>query len=402
MRAAGRSWGLMLTALALVCWALALGERERLAFPGGMTAILPSPMTVAEAKSIQAAEERTQQPTAVVPWCQQEGIWIESGELDRSALVSVLTLGGDSRLVLPVAAVLPQEDLTGCLVDRRTAQALFGDDAPIGGTITLENRVYQVRGVFDAPVQVLVRQGDGEWTGGFDRLSLSLPAGKEAEAYGESFALRHGLSFSVSFSTGIWLGLAGIGTRLLPFMLLWFLLRESMGRRKGFRTYPVLSALVLLGIVAAAVLFWMLMGLGFTVPPSMIPARWSDFEFWGERLGEIRRWLWELLLMKKNVPEALGLFRALRSWGWSLGALALWLQARKLLPLDRLEDLLFLLLAGGVGAFAGELLAGGVEIAALWLLPGCWGGWLLMLRWTKKVLHHGDNDQSDQWLDRCL
>ena len=57
--------------------------------------------------------------------------------------------------------------------------------------------------------------------------------------------------------------------------------------------------------------------------------------------------------------------------------------ARKLLPLDRLEDFPFLLLAGGVGAFAGELLAGGVESAAPWLLPGCWGGWLLMLRWTK-------------------
>ena len=163
--------------LALALWAGAclfagaaapLGERAALQIGG-------APAGVPAAREMAAAEARTEHPLAFTLWRQEDGQTVESPALSREHTVSVLTLWGESVLLLPDArpSLAPAAG-NGCLIDRTTALSLFGDARAEGQKVRWNGRDYTVRGVFDAPEATLAVEADPASEVLFDRVTLDL------------------------------------------------------------------------------------------------------------------------------------------------------------------------------------------------------------------------------------
>lgn len=166
---------------------------------------------------------------------------------------------------------------TGCLVDTKTAQALFGT-ADCGGQILRQGETgYPVLGVVSALQPTVVRLAQkGE---ALDRCAVF---GTKSQA--ENFLVRWGLQGEILDFFPFWAITADVSL-LLPGILLaalciflgrdWRTLRISDLRKQG----PLLLRFV--STLALGVGGVVLLGKCLVIPEEMIPSRWSDFSFWG-------------------------------------------------------------------------------------------------------------------------
>lgn len=317
MRRPGWARGAALLLLVLFCCGISASYSARLPKSGGVTLYLPRGGY--SSKELNRNEQRAAEPVAFTPWSQQEGQTLTSAELERTSTVGVVTVYGDSTLVLPQLPMLLPGN-TGCLLDTDSCYALFGDFSPIGAVVELDGAKYTVTGVFDYPAGMLVRQGtdDSNW----NRVTLSLDGAPDPDGMAREFALRHGLSPYGVLSMDIWCGLAGVFSHLLPLLVLVSVLYRGLGQAFRRRATPVQAALALLLTFGVTATLWVLCGLSFTVPLWLIPARWSDFEFWTAAFTHFKSQLWLLLTIPRELPHGLSMVSAIPAMLWGVcGAL---------------------------------------------------------------------------------
>lgn len=354
---AGRWIRAGLCGLFFLCFALARSaalELEARDIGGLQTLTLGWGLTGQDGADMLEREQSQERPSAFVLWGQQEGALAENRGLNRTAICTQITLWGSSQLLLGSTAPLAEDDQAGCLLDRGTAMALFGDPAPVGSVLTLSGREMTVRGVVetDQPlVAVLARAGDG----GLDRVTLRTPEGDHPRLAAEGFAARNGLSGSWSRPDGwVWLARA---MSLLPVavLLLSVIIRcisAAFSPRAGRVRFWC-------GIALAGALWFILLWLTefrFQLPEEMIPNKWSDFDFWGRLFQEKREELVRGLSAGRTAPELAVVLPALRAAGFGLLAAA----AAPFMPRPaRPAGLWVCCAAGALMAFA----------AALWLDP---------------------------------
>lgn len=136
--------------------------------------------------------------------------------------------------------------------------------------------------------------------------------------------MRHGLSPYAVVPGDLWHRGAGFFARLLPLvvvvsLVLWGLMQAFRQRRT-----PVLAGLLMVGTMGAGALVWDVCGLELSIPTGLIPARWSDFEFWGTAVADLRTQLWLLLTLPKALPQALPMADAIAACFWgAVGSLLL-------------------------------------------------------------------------------
>jgi hypothetical protein len=233
---------------------------------------------------------------------------VESKLYRRTVQADVLLFYGDLRRILravPEMEFVSSADETGCAVDRDTAFRLWGSAQVLGETLLFEGREYTVRAVFDAPEGTVALPVPTEGHG-LSVLAVDTPEGRDARQQAEEFYRRHGLPAPDALTTGGWYGPVSRCLILLPALpllaaLLWGILRELWGMRRT----PVLCALWCL---AAAVLFWGLFhfsGFRLSLPPGLVPTRWSDFEFWRRLLEGWGENLQNALLTPVLAPDRL-------------------------------------------------------------------------------------------------
>ena len=366
--------------LALALWAGAclfagaaapLGERAALQIGG-------APAGVPAAREMAAAEARTEHPLAFTLWRQEDGQTVESPALGRERTVSVLTLWGESALLLPDArpSLAPAAG-NGCLIDRTTALSLFGDARAEGQKVRWNGRDYTVRGVFDAPEATLAVEADPASEVLFDRVTLDLSGEENPRGRAEEFAMRHGLPGERIVQYGGLAALARFFCLLPALAAACSLAVRFFGRARARRDWPVQRALLWIAAVAAAAAVLWLAGVRPAVPQDSIPTRWSDFSFW-ETLFTERRAEWtDYLWMKKERPDVLLLTALLKAAACSLAALLLAARPALRRPAADPRDFAFLLAACLCGSFAGVALVGGGELLArdlpmLWLTAPLW------------------------------
>lgn len=303
----------VLLMLTLLCWGMSASYSTRLPKSGGVTLYLPR--VGYSFKAMEKNEQRAAEPVAFTAWSQLEGQSVTVSELERTHTMGVVTVYGDSTLVLPQLPMLLWGD-AGCLLDTDSCYALFGDFSPIGAVVELDGISYTITGVFDYPAGMLVRQGNTRSDADWNRITLAPGGVPNPDGVAGEFAMRHGLTPYGVLSADLCSGLAGVFSHLLPLMVLLTVLVCGLRQAYRRRATPVQTVLALLLTGAASTLLWVLCGLSFTVPLWLIPARWSDFEFWTAALAQIKSQLWLLLTIPRELPHALPMVSAIPAMLW--------------------------------------------------------------------------------------
>ncbi|MEG1205935.1 MAG: ABC transporter permease [Angelakisella sp.] len=306
----------LLLFLLLLCFAMSIGWQETLQDNGSVTLYLPEGKNSYDI--LYASEQRTTAPVAFTMWQQQEGQVIENRELNRTKRASVMTLCGDSTLALPSLPMLLPSSGRGCLVDAQTCYDLFGDLSPVGGTILLNGQSYIIIGVFEWPTAMVVRQGTSNSGETYDRITLGLPGTANKAQAADEFAMRHGLSPIAVVSMGQWTAVAGFFVRLFPLVMLIWLLFASFCFIYRKRETPVIAGLLVCGTAVATMIFWRVAGLSFSLPVELLPSRWSDFEFWATTFAQLKEQFWVLMLLPKELPQAMPMIAVLHCVAWSI------------------------------------------------------------------------------------
>lgn len=167
---------------------------------------------------MQRKEAMESDPVPFAVWGQESEKPVSNPSLGRTAYPAVLTLCGPSFLLYSSSAPLLTEDTEGCLLDRTTAQELFGTSKAVGNTLNYQNRILTVRGILEGDAPILLLQALPE-DSDMSRVSLSIPSGTAPHKFLTEFVNRHGLSGQWS-SLRFWSELAHAGTLLAPAVLL--------------------------------------------------------------------------------------------------------------------------------------------------------------------------------------
>lgn len=253
---------------------------------GGLTAGDYLPMTEAEAEAAA--------PLPFALWTQLENKSISNETGGRTAAVAVVAARGDSRLVLPTAGLLAVDDTAGCLLDRTTAESLFGAVGTVGCTVIYEGAPYVVRGLVDAPAPTLALQLPKDSPLPLENITVS--GGKAAD-----FTTRHGLEAALTIRYETFHRLANLFAALPLVAAALILVFRLLGQLWHQRDYPLRSAAVFL--VLCVLVTALLLALLSVIPAEYVPTRWSDFSFWPELFTSWKAETVALLAAAKLRPE---------------------------------------------------------------------------------------------------
>lgn len=241
-----------------------------------------------ERKADETGAESATDKLTLTAWGLTREETVECSKLGRSVTADVARVYGDVYEALPFALTdgvyMTPGDTAGCLVSAGAAYALFGTVNVAGLPVSYEEKEYIVRGVFNTEDPILaISAGEEEMlpflevhnkgTASMETVKSNLRSGlalPEEYCYVDSNFNRALLRLALS----------------IPFWALYFAIfihyrRQYRGRRFAWIGYLFLAA-------ALAALFAM----SFRFGPDFIPAKWSDFDFWGDKFRE----LWENLL----------------------------------------------------------------------------------------------------------
>ncbi len=240
--------------------------------------VLDSGIQGADVEQIQRQEWEGEEPIGFCFWGEKPQQMVTCRETGGVAMVTQILLAGNPGL-MDAASLAWQE---GCLVDKETAENLFGT-ASVGSQILWHsNRPYPVLGIVDSPRPTMVLMAGPEDT--LDRLVLSLPPEK-GDAVGSKCMLRWGIQGTILDFFLLW-SLVNNLLLLFPVMLM---VRLCAYLAKDWRTITVdgilyggqwclLGKLTLAVVIAVGIL--LLLFSKIIIPKDMIPSQWSDFSFW--------------------------------------------------------------------------------------------------------------------------
>lgn len=210
-------------------------------------------------------------------WGKTDGINVENPQFKRSFSVSMWKIRGNLDVVFGGFVKLQEQDARGCYLDAKTARELFGSEEVIGNEIVCQGKRWTIRGILRGGIPVLaVRPGELEFTD-----CITLQGGTDAEV--KSFLLRYGISGTAVH--GMFL------REILQLLLLLFPISLSICFFRNLR--GICGDEIRWGLL---LLFFFLILRLVEIPETMIPDKWSNFQFW-------KNW-WEAA--KSNVEAFLG------------------------------------------------------------------------------------------------
>lgn len=174
------------------------------------------------------------------------------------------------------------EDQEGCIIDRNTAQDLFGSSDAEGRELQIQNETYLVRRVIDWK-QRLILIHNNEKDARYSRVFFQCKSGNQSNM-ADQFLMRYGLSGEQAFA-GTVQAFAGMAVWLLPlalFLELFLYAAEQKKAAAGTKEERIWKGASLLLIAVLLYLFlW-----NFQIPADWLPGKWSDFSFWSRRIRE--------------------------------------------------------------------------------------------------------------------
>ncbi len=227
----------------------------------------------------------------------------------RSTRVHLAGILGEASLFDRRIRGFSDHDRDGCIIDRETAQELFGSTNVLGRELHIQEKAYAVRKVMDWKQRlVLIHPKDEEV--GFSRAFYSCPKGNKT-AMADQFLMRYGLRGEQAAATALKAAACG-AVWLLPFLLFLELLIYGIKQKKRAkdRTERILWA-------GVCFLFFLMSAYGILqnihLSADWLPGKWSDFNFWSRRMGEEREKLRCFFMVSRTAGELEMLYEAIRT-----------------------------------------------------------------------------------------
>ncbi|MCD8022552.1 MAG: hypothetical protein LUF30_06140 [Lachnospiraceae bacterium] len=284
-------WVRIIICMALLVICVAMGFRELRGFQsqdGRWNYVSNGGISLQTAEEILEAAASDRNLTDMVFWTQKSDQVISITEtVERETGANVILIRGDPRFLVGNYNVPQSGDTSGCLIDKSIVLKLFGNTDVIGLSVCYDGREYQILGLLDISEPAMIIQmppGSGEV---FTRVT----AGKNGDT--TSWNLKNTIQnkYQVSLSEIRWGFLRGIVKTLFCLSILavyiriaHFLMRIAKKRWRIDSIYPRFVGAM--GFFTGVLLLAFLLKLTgmIQVPAEFIPAKWSDFSFYGELL----------------------------------------------------------------------------------------------------------------------
>lgn len=247
-------------------------------------------------------------------------------EYSRQSQVLVVGLLGKAGLYDWKAAGLAEDDRSGCLIDRSTAVSLFGSAMAEGGEITLGGDTYQVRKVLPWKQSVMViRPKDKETV--YTRAFVRPKPGETEQSAAEKLLMSYGLSGSI-VDGDIVNAAALIVLILFPGTMAVELFLSAFRERKKYREQHKeywfwTGACALIGVLAV---FFVVRYV--RIPVDWIPGKWSDFQFWPDKIAQESAKLKLYLMLPKTVTQAEQMIAGIKAMAWPLVSLFIYMASK--------------------------------------------------------------------------
>lgn len=229
-------------------------------------------LTYAQVKEIKAGEEEQDVPKSFAAWNQKNEVTVQNKDLYRQHTVSAVGVFGRSDLLIPGSSWLDESDREGCLIDEKTARELFGSTGVAGQVISVGEKEKTIRGILYGVSDTVLYEADETET--FTNLTVYMEAGATVDQIRQDFMMRHGLE-------------------------------GRFVRMDILKTVADLARLT------------------FSIPPDLIPTKWSDFGFWSETFEKEKESVLLLMLTEKQKPMELYMKELYPAVAY--GLLAIWL-----------------------------------------------------------------------------
>jgi len=248
-------------------------------------------------------------------WTRENELQTINSELGGNAKARVVGVYGDPRQVSPMRLLsggfLPEDDMSGCLLDASSAWALFHSIDAVGGVLTVNGKTYSVRGVVAAFEPMLILRDDTLTYENLEFFADNVDTAKQAL---QPFITRCGATGGYTLvQSGLYarvmLGLVWLPPCGLVLAIAAHLLKKAWRIKTEKRSWPLLAVGALLLLAA----IW-IVGNAFYWPQSFLPTKWSDFPFWR---GLLKDWNadWKAISLMTPLPKEIQLFQALRGCG---------------------------------------------------------------------------------------
>ena len=290
-------------------------------------------MTLAQLQDMKEEEEALDDPVAFSSYGRLENQSFENPELGRAMNGPALMLFGNSSLIFHSTGELFADDTAGCLLSTAAAWELFGEPRVSKGAVSWQGKNYIVRGVFEdeTPQVVITAETEPAETGltadedpiendfvpespsGTESMTFSrILIRPEADAARRMetihvFENRHGFGQNKT-DCSVYVRLGTFLLFLIPAMVFVIFLWLAATRIFSLRFQPFWLIVSVLIAVAAFFLFFVICQGRPRIPADLIPNRWSDFNFWGEKISTMLDSIRHMLFAEKTEVE-LAFFR---------------------------------------------------------------------------------------------
>lgn len=231
-------------------------------------------------------------------WSQTSGQTIENKTLNKGTAANVIQICGSSRLLFGNSNVLTAEDSGGCLIDQKSARALFGTANPVGQTVDWQGASYTIRGSITADEKTLVIQAGNKTL--LDTITAQIQTGQSRHSLKQELTGKYGLQ-AEELEWWLLLQILRSGNLLLPFtwgvVILMLLFQLKKRTKTGARWQ------VWLGLGVFAVVWSLFLIKNISVPSDLLPGEWSDFTFWSKLWEDKKEAMLLLLKSEKRGPE---------------------------------------------------------------------------------------------------
>lgn len=160
-----------------------------------ITLLLETPISVGEAEQIIANMPVENEVTI---WGEDKNQSLTEQRLGKQTQADVMVLYGSSEWLFSYESILQKSDKEGCLLGEETARKLWGSTDIIGEKISVNDQVWQVRGILHEPQNIMVIEGTEQMeTECLNRITIDYETGADHLSKVETFLIQNGLSGEV-------------------------------------------------------------------------------------------------------------------------------------------------------------------------------------------------------------
>lgn len=242
-------------------------------------------------------DERNSGGESFVVWGQEEIGELKNNNNNNIIEAPVILISGRSDILFPSTSVLDIKNTEQCLIGKTTAYKLFGGSNVKGLKINYGEKQFEIAGVLDTIDEIFVYEANATTGAYLNHINIQSSSQKKS-LVGEKFTKNFP---GIILEYDILLFLLNIVKLIIPVALGGHILRSIYSyiweSGKPYKEY--VSWCICLIFVLCVWVWGIVHNLDF--PQSLIPGKWSDFEFWTGRWKEISNSL-KWIYMKQKTP----------------------------------------------------------------------------------------------------